>query len=173
MRRIAWIAVAGLAAAQLWGAGFNSKQVAESATWVVHADLESLRQTQLGGFLMSKLTTGDAANKLAAFAAVFGFDPRQDLNTVTLYGKSKDPTHSVVLAGGKFNESQLVTLLKANGTYQSLTFGRYTLHSWIDADKAAEGRKYGAFHPSGVILASRGQEALQEALEVLDGSRGA
>ena len=171
MKRALVSVLAVLTAGQVWAAGFQSKQVSSSATWVVHADVEKLRQTQVGGFILGKLNEGEAANKLAAFAAVFGFDPRKDLNTVTLYGKSKDPAQSVVLAGGTFNGDQLVTLLKANNTYESQAYGTYTIHSWIDEKKPNEGRQYGCLHPGGTILISHGADMLKEALDVLDGKQ--
>ena len=70
--------LAVLLAGQCWGGTFRSTQVSSGATWVVHADLEQLRQTQLGAFVTNELSAGPLADKLAAFAAVFGFDPRKD-----------------------------------------------------------------------------------------------
>jgi hypothetical protein len=171
MKRM-WLSVAiAVMAVQGWAAPFSGKQVSTAATWVVHADLEQLRQTQMGTFLVTQMGQGQAADKIAAFSAVFGFDPRKDLKTITLYGKSKDQAQSVVLAGGTFNETQLVTLLKANDSYQTYTFGSHVLHSWIDDKKPAEGRQYGAFHPLGLVAISHGRDMLQEALSVLDGSQ--
>ena len=172
MKRVIGSLVLGLVASQAWAAGFQSRQVSAGATWVVHADLERLRQTQLGAYLTNKLSAGPAADKLAAFQAVFSFDPRKDLNTLTLYGKSQDPAQSVALLGGRFNETQLVTLVKANDSYQSQAFGQHTIHSWIDDKKPNEGRQYGCFHPSGFLVISHGQEMIQEAVEVLDHTRG-
>ena len=168
MKRVLGSLVVGLLACQVWAAGFESKQVSAGATWVAHVDLEQLRQTQLGSYLTNKLSVGPAADKLAAVQAIFSFDPRKDLNTVTLYGKSQDPAQSVALLGGTFNEARLITLVKANDSYQTLVFGKHTLHSWIDDKKPNEGRQYGCFHPSGVLVISRGQAMVQEALDVLD-----
>jgi hypothetical protein len=169
MRRIMVFAVAGLLAAQAWAKPFQVAQVSDSATWVVHADLDALKATQVGGFLLEKLNTGDAANKMAAFTAIFGFDPRRTLNTITLYGKDKAPEKSVLMAEGLFDQVQLLTLLKANSTYTEQPYGTYTIHSWIDAKKPHEGRQYGSFHPGGLVLISRGDAMLKEALDVLDG----
>lgn len=168
MKRLAVVVLAGLAASQAFGGAFQSAQVSESARWVVHADLDLLKQTQVGGFLMDQLNTGDMADKVAAMAAILQFDPRKDLNSITLYGKSKTPDDGIVLFAGKFNVNQLVTLLKANDTYQASQYGNHAVHSWVDDKKPAQDRKYAAAH-SGKILITKGLPMLQEALDVLDG----
>jgi len=161
----------GVVALQGWAAPFSGSQVSAAATWVVHVDFEHLRQTQMGTFFADQLSQGKAADQIAAFSAIFRFDPRKDVKAVTVYGRSEGQTQSVMLASGTFNESNLVTLLKANNSYQSSLFGTHIIHSWIDDKKPAEGRQYGSFHSSGVIAISHGLEMLQEALSVLDGGK--
>ncbi len=168
MKKLAVMMVAGLAAIQVFGGVFQSKQVSDSARWVVHADLDLLKQTQVGGFVMEQLNSGAMSDKVAAMAAILQFDPRKDLNAVTLYGKSKNPDEGIALFTGKFNENQLVTLLKANESYQATLHGGTSIHSWIDAKKPGQGRQYAAAH-SGKILIGKGLPMLQEALDVLDG----
>ncbi len=173
MKRAGMMALAVLAAGQVWAAAFDGSRVSAGATWVVHADLVALRALPLGQFVVNKLGSGDSGKKLAAFTAIFGCDPLKDLRTLDLYGKSRDPAQSVFLAEGTFDGGRLVTLLQANDTYQSQAFGAYTIHSWVDEKKPAEGRQYGCLHPSGTLLISRGRAMLEEALDVLDGKRPA
>jgi len=171
MKRAGLMAAAVLAAGTAWAGAFDAARVPAGATWVVHADLSALRPTPMGQFLVNELGSGVAGNKLAAFAAIFGFDPLKDLQTITLCGKSKDPTQSVVMVAGAFDKDRLVTLLEANDTYESQPFGAYTIHSWVDEKKPAEGRQYGCVHPSGTLVISHGREMIEETLQVLDGKR--
>jgi hypothetical protein len=122
----------------------------------------------VGSFLVSQLQTGDNANKIEALAAILQFDPRKDITGVTLYGKDRDPRQAVAIFNGTFNVAQLVTLLKANSTYQALDHGTTPIHSWIDEKKPGE-RTYGCAH-SGKILISQGLPMLKEAVDVLGGS---
>lgn len=169
MKRTAVVAGIGLVAWSAWAGPFNQGQVASTAKWVVHADMDTLRQTQIGQFAMEKLAAGDSGAKMAAAAAIFQFDPLRDLSSLTVYGKSKAPEDGVVLVAGAFNEAHLLTLLRANASYQTDVYGGRAIHSWIDENKPAEGRKYGAFHSPRLIAISQGLPMLHEALDVLDG----
>jgi hypothetical protein len=161
--------VVAVAATVSWAAPFQSSQVADTARWVVHADVEGLKITQVGTYVWNLMNEGNAANKLGAFSALLGFDPRKDVNSVTLYGKSKDPSQSVALLSGTFNQDHLVALLKGNDSYEALSNGTGTIHSWVDDKKPAEGRQYGCFHGTNQMLISRGLDMLKESLDVLDG----
>ncbi len=173
MKKLVILLAAGLTVTQAFGAGFENKSVSDSAKWVVHADLDLIKQTQMGGLILNQLNTGDIANKLAAMTAVLRFDPLKDLADVTLYGQSKNPAEAVAVFGGAFNEPHLTTLLKANASYEPVAYGQYTIHSWIDEGKSAQARKYGCIHSSGKLLISQGLPMLKEALDVLDGTHPA
>lgn len=173
MKKLAILVAAGLTVAQAFGAGFQSKVVSDSAKWVVHADMDLIKQTELGGLLMNQLKTGQIANQLAAMTAMLRFDPLKDLADVTLYGQSKNPAEAVAVFSGTFNEEHLATLLKANPSYEASTHGRYTIHSWMDDGKPAEPRQFGCVSASGKLLISQGLPMVQEALDVLDGKHAA
>ena len=167
MKKLAVIVAMGLVTGQVMAASFQPKVVSDSAKWVLHADLDLLKKTQVGAFVVSQLSAGEAGNKLAALSAVLQFDPRKDLSGITLYGSAKDPQQAVAIFDGTFNTAQLVTLLKANSTYEAVTNGSDTIHSWID-DKKPGARMYGCSH-SGKILISQGLPMIKESLAVLSG----
>lgn len=168
MKKLAILAVAGLMAGQVWAGAFQAKTVSDSARWVLHADLDQMKETQLGTFVTDKLEAGEAGNKMAALAAILQFDPRKDLKGVTLYGKSRDPLEAVALFEGTFNVPQLVTLLKANPSYETVSHGSIPIHSWID-EKKPDVRMYGCAL-SGKVLISQGLPMMREALDVLGGT---
>lgn len=173
MKKLAIMVAAGLVAGQVFAAAFQNKDVSDSAQWVVHADLELLKQTQVGAYLITQLNTGDVSNKMAAMAAVLRFDPRKDLASVTLYGKSKIPEEGVALFSGAFDVNQLVTLLKANKSYEAAAHRGHAIHSWIDDQKPGQKRQFGCAFSPGRILISQGLPILKEALDVLDGAHAA
>jgi hypothetical protein len=171
MKKLALVLAAGMVAGQVLAGSFQAKMVSDSARWVVHADLELLKQTTVGSFLVNQLDAGDTGNKMAALSAILQFDPRKDLTGVTMYGQSREPSAAVAVFSGTFNVPQLVTLLKANPSYESAAHGGNTIHSWVDEKKPGE-RSYGCAH-SGKILIGQGLPMLKEALDVLDGKHAA
>ncbi len=163
---------------QVMAGQYKSSDISSDAKWVVHADLAQLRATQFGGHLLEKMRSEDAQNRFAAFQAIFNFDPRTDLDGLTLYGYGKTKQKDgVLIAKGRFDGERLVTLVKANETYEPHSLGGFTVHSWIDKKEAAKAavqgcdpkRSYGCVYADGVILISDSCENVGKAIEVLAG----
>ncbi len=169
IRRLCIVAVFGLSAFAVCAGPLQEASVTASARWVMHADMDALRQSEIGRFIMGRLNEGPAANKMAAFTALFGFDPLKDVAEITVYGTSQHPESAVMLVRGRLNENHLAALIKANDTYQAETYGQRTIHSWVDAHRAEEGRKYGCFHSPERLVIGRDLSLLKAALDVLDG----
>ncbi len=147
--------------------------IAANATWVAHADFDRLSDTTFGQYLLDELQKPALEPKFAAFQALFRFDPRRDLRSVTMYGVGANHEDVVALINGRFDTDHLVTLVKANDTYQSSPHRQYTIHSWIDNKKkkpdGAGPRTYAAIHPSGNVIIGRSAELVGLGLDVLDG----
>lgn len=172
-----WMAAAMTAAVATatWAGPFNPADVPAEATWFAHVDVDQLKATQVGKSVMEQLTTGEADKKFAALQAVFNFDPRKDLSGLTVCGSGKK---SFALIRGRFDAERLVTLLRANDGYESATHEGYTVHSWLDENKAKKkgpdkARMFGAFHAGGAIVISEQADVLGLALAVLDGKKPA
>ena len=169
--------VAAVVAVNAWAGPLKLADVSTDAKWVAHLDLLQLRETRLGQYLMEALSTGGAGSKLAVVQAVFNFDPRTDLDGLTMYGKGTAERNGVLLMRGRLDGERLVTLVKANDTYESSTYGSYTVHSWIDDKEArkaeARGREpkrsCGAIFTDGTIVLSDSAENVGRALDVLTG----
>ncbi len=150
--------------------------IANDATWIAHVDFDQLRETALGRHLLDEMQKPEAETKFTAFQAMFRFDPRRDLRAVTMYGVGANHEDAVALINGRFDADHLVTLVKANDTYQSRAHRQYTIHSWIDdKKKKADGtgpRTHAAVHLSGNIVFGRTAELVALGLDVLDGHTG-
>lgn len=169
MKRI--IMVTGLAVAVaggVRGATLNAGQVPASAKWVLHLDVEGLKNTQVGRILMQRLTTGQENNKMNALAAILGSDLRADLAGVTLSGASDAEDENVVMLSGRFNKQQLELFVKANEAYRGEEYRGATLHSWIDEKKKK--RMFGAILGGGErILMSGSAASVKAVLDVMAG----
>lgn len=143
--------------------------VAAAASWVLHLDCDGLRPTAVGKYILGQLDQSEAADKLAAFQTIFGFDPRKQLHGLTLYGSG---TNGVLLVDADFDADQLTTLAKAATDYQSTDYKGHVVGSWIDdKDKKKHGtppRTYGVIRGKQVIFGKQ-ESNITQALDVLDG----
>ncbi len=165
-----WLAVGGMAAGAPAGPVRPSDIPAE-AKWWAHCDVEQFKQTAVGRTFLEMLGEPDVARKLDALKAVFNFDLRTDLDGITACGAGR---RSAVIARGRFDESRLLTLLKAGDGYQELVVDGRTIHSWLDEGKVQKqgrekARMYGAIHRSGAAVLSEQAETAAHVLKVLDG----
>ena len=160
--------LAGLASAE----PFQMAGVATDAKWIVHADIDDLKQTQVGRHILDEMNRDASAAKLDALEAVFNFDPREDLRAVTLYGSDARPDRSVAIIRGTMDTERLVTLVRANDSYQVDDQGPRPIHSWIDEQKPASPRVHGGFLGGGILVMSESPAMVRSALDVLDGRSG-
>ncbi|HOC00495.1 MAG TPA: hypothetical protein PKM43_17320 [Verrucomicrobiota bacterium] len=158
-----WLAQAG---------PFQRGQVSAEAIWCVHMDMQQMKQTQVGQYVMELLSTPEAQDRFTAFQAVFNFDPRLSLHGCTLYSRGLAPSDAVLLVQGDFDADRLVTLARAREGYQSSFHRTYILHSSVDRSRhgraEATHRSYGAIHPHGMLVLGRSESRVAEALDVLD-----
>ncbi|MBN1674271.1 MAG: hypothetical protein JXR37_24695 [Kiritimatiellae bacterium] len=170
-----------LTAGSLFGGPFRQERVAAEAQWVVHADVERFGGSQIGAFILKQLSTAEANNKFAAFQAIFNFDPRSDLQALTLYGQDNLPQHGVALIRGNFDADRLVTLVRAKDTYEEIGYGEHVIHSWLEKKdeepqqkrrgRGYEGPSFGCMHADGTLVMSGDLDTAKAALDVLDGKR--
>ena len=167
--RLAVFSLVGLTASMSVAGPMNPRYVAASAAWVLHLDLDLLKQTEVGKVVMDELNTEDAVRKLAALQAVFKFDPRKDLAGITVYGPDGKPEHGAAILRGSFDADRIVTLLRASDGYQSTSRGNTVIHSWTDANNPDPTRTYGAVAPDGAVALGRSAAAVGSAVDVLAG----
>lgn len=159
--------LAALAAVRVWAGPLQPAQIPRGARWAVHLDFERLKQGELGRFCLAQLGAEQAGNPLAALTSVYAFDPRRDLNSATLAGKSNRPDEGVAIFRGAFDAERLVTLLRASPTYQCQTNHGVAIHSWVDEKKAV--RQYGAIRDGAVVVLGEGLGMVTETLDTLAG----
>src|ERR1043165_9078392 len=67
----------------------NMNWVAPDAAWIVHIDVDAVRGSTIGKFIIANWDKEDEA-ELAAVKAKIGIDPVHDLKGVTVFGKSRN-----------------------------------------------------------------------------------
>jgi len=147
--------------------------VAADAVWVVHLDFDGLKPTVIGQYILEQMNTPEARARLAAFQAVFSFDPRTQLHGVTLYGTGSAPEDGVLVVYADFDPSRLVTLARAAKDSQQTAYRQHTIYSWMDEHKkrrdGGHPRTYAAIDGARVVFGQR-ENRVSQALDVLDGA---
>lgn len=173
MSRLAVLSVvAALAAGSVaLGAEFAPSDVSGDAQWVVHLDVERLLDSQMGDWLMDQVAAAGGNEKLDAFSLLFGFDPREDLGSVTLYGTTLRPDAGVAIVRGEVDHEPLLVLLELNDGHEVFEYGEHDIHRWTQDPEVPgdDGVRFGAFRGDDVTVLARTRGEVEAALDVLDG----
>lgn len=128
---------------------------------MVHADLDAMRDSRTGQAVFSLIEAnhGDRFPSLSAFLAM---QPISDLHGVTLYGDGT-PENSAALIDGKFDRETLESLLKVAKQSAEITHAGTVVHSWLDKGV----KQYASFATENLLVFSRQEEGLKQALDVI------
>mgnify|MGYP000440653348 CR=1 FL=1 len=150
----------------------NLSHIDASAKWLIHLDMESLRTSSLGQFILGEAEKEEIKAKLEAFKAIFSFDPLHDINSLTVYGCSLSPESSTAIINGNFNPERALVIIKANDSYEKVSYGPYAIHKWVD-DNSGEINKihWGCFYKDNTLIIANKKENITQTLDVLDGKK--
>ncbi len=137
--------------------------------WLVHVDVRSALQGEVGAWLREIVARPDVQPKLAALTVITGFDPLKDLASATLCGNMPGEQAAVVLIEGRFEQERLVTLIKAVTGYAASDVGGHTIHRWIDEKKPNKPYIYGSFARVDLIVLGSAEAIVAQALDCVDG----
>ncbi len=147
------------------------EQVSGSANWVVHANQQQFKKTQIGQLIRKELVDLGIEENLSNFAMIFSFHPLDDVRDVTVYGNGKDREKVVVLVDGFFDKERILSILRVNPEYKIIKYGNIVLHQWIDENQKDPNQlMYGCFYKNDLIVMGAGLEAVKLAVDVLNGS---
>lgn len=146
--------------------------VPREPVWVLHIDVDLFRQSTLGQHLLAELEREEHRKRLAAFQAIFRFDPRTALHGLTLYSSSRAQEDGVLLVYADVDAAQLTALAQGAKDHKTLAHRTHTIHHWIDDKRpprdGVPARTYAAIYQSRVVIFGQRAERVMEALDVLD-----
>jgi hypothetical protein len=163
---VSWLAAAGIEAAPL-----AASRVPEDARWVAHIDVDLLKNTAVGAHVLSKLGEPEAARKLEAVQAMFRFDPRKDLKSLTLFGPDKDDLKSVMTLEGNFDAGHLASIIRGGDGYAEHPYEGDVIHEWLQADKGKTNIVFGTLLSSGQIVMGKRRDRVESAIDTLRGRK--
>jgi hypothetical protein len=159
-------------AATLSAAPVDFAQVAADAGWLVHLDVDGLRQAALFQKAYHKLVEDQPnfAKQLDALHTLLAMDVRRDLHGITVYGKRLGAAEGVLLVHADLDPKALAAKAQWLPEHKIIAYGAYELHTWADADGKDPRRTLaGAFYRPTLAVFAPGVDELKAALDVLDG----
>ncbi|WP_367872271.1 hypothetical protein [Luteolibacter sp. Populi] len=145
----------------LFGGELAPAEIPASAQWLLHADLDAMRESETGKAVFAEIEAKHG-DQLKAFKRMFSLHPITDLHDVTLYGDGK-PEHAVALIEGEFEREHMEDVVKAADDYSAGNHDGTTVHSWKDKGT----KQYAAFASDHLLVFSRQEELVKLALVTL------
>jgi len=170
MNRNLWkplLAGSCLLALAVHGGPLQRADVANDPFWFLHVDMDALKQTIFGKYVLTEVAKPEAQQKIAAFQAMFKFDPSKDIHGLTLCGNGQMPQDALLIVYADFDAAHLVTIAGGAKEYKSSEHGTHTIHSWLDDKKPDEPRVYAAIVGNRVIFGQK-ESRIADGLDVLD-----
>ncbi|GAA5115528.1 hypothetical protein JIN84_20295 [Luteolibacter yonseiensis] len=140
---------------------WQPSQISSGAKWMVHADIDAMRESRTGQAVFS-LIEANHEERFPSLTAFFTLQPLDEIHGITLYGDGT-PENSAALIDGKFDRQGLESLLRFADTAAQLTHAGTVVHSWLDDGV----RQYAAFANENLLVFSRQEEGLKRALDTL------
>jgi hypothetical protein len=134
--------------------------VPQDAQWVLHLDVKKFVSTQLYDGL--KNNHFSKFQHLDTISEKLKIDLMKDIDWVTIFGKGKGRSNAVVCLSGNLDKNYLLSLLAQEKDHREITYGKHTIHSW-------RGSHAGAFATNHLVLLGSDEEAVKNALDVIDG----
>jgi hypothetical protein len=171
MKQIAFALAAGFAAVASPAATFQPGQVMPEARWVAHIDLDQLKGTQVGRYMVEKLNSPEEARKFAALDAMFHLDPRTDLRSLTAFGTTSDEKSSVAIVDADFDVKHIATILGAGEGYSETDHQGDKIMTWLDIKPGRTNRTYGCLLSARQAVIGQDPANVRAAIDTLRGRR--
>ncbi len=168
---VSTFAALALLAAVGQAAPLESKNVAADAKWVVHVDVDAVRDSHVvqKAFETCPLLKNDSGKHFDMIRDKIGVDLRKDLHGITLYGRDTDKTHGVAIVFATVNEKLLLEKAEKATDHKVTKHGEIDIHSWTQKHGAKTHPAAGAFYKPDVLVFAASVEGVAAAIDVLDG----
>ena len=167
---IAPFAVLALAAAVGQAAPFEAKNVAADAKWVIHVDVDAVRDSHVvqKAFQTCPMLK-DSGKHSDMIRDKAGVDLRKDLHGLTLYGPDADKKHAVAIVFSTVNQKLLLDKAAKATDHKVTKHGSIDIHSWTVKHGSKTETAAGAFYKPDVLVFAADAQRVGAAIDVLDG----
>ncbi len=150
----------------------NTADIGADAKWVFHFDWEKYRTTETHLMIRETPARAKAEAKIAVATAMLGFNPLEDIDSITAYGNDYKQGTGAVIIKGLLDPQKATVLLEKNKTHKTEAYGTYTIHIWT-ANRGPRHSKDNAcaFYNDSTVIISKTTTAVKAAIDVLNGKK--
>ena len=134
-------------------APLETKNVAADAKWVVHVDVDAVRDSLIvkKAFETCPMLK-DSGKHFDMIRDKAGVDLRKDLHGITVYGPDTDRTHAVAIVFSTVNEKLLLDKAQHATDHKVTKHGEIEIHSWTQKRGEKTHAAAGAFYKADVLV---------------------
>ena len=151
-------------------APFQSKNIAADAKWVIHVDVDAVRDSQI---VKKAFATCPILKNSGMFFDMIrdkvGVDLRKDLHGITLYGPDSDKKHAVAIVYSTVNKKLLIEKAQKASDHKVTKRDGIEIHSWTVKHFGKTEPGAGAFYQNEAIVFAANAEGVGKAIDVLSG----
>lgn len=119
------------AAATAAAAELKPSHVSADAKWLMHLDVDQVRQSTLGERLGEEVASKERAQKRLDWVHErYGIDLRQDLHGLTAWGSTYAPHEGVLILHADYDREKVLAVVKDEPGYKTTQHGDDTIHTW-------------------------------------------
>lgn len=160
-----------MVAAAAQAAPFQSKDIAADSKWVIHVDVDAIRDN----YIVKKAfetcpMLKDSGKHFDKIREKIGIDLRKDLHGITLYGPDAGHRHAVAIVYTSVDQKLLLEKAEKASDHKVRKHGDFEIHSWTMKHGSKSDTAAGAFYKSDAIVFAASAEGVGKAIDVLDGS---
>jgi hypothetical protein len=163
-------AALALATVAVPAAPFQSKNIAAGAKWVIHVDVDAIRDSKI--VKKAFATCPILKNSGMVFDMIrdkAGIDLRKDLHGITLYGPDSDKKHAVAIVFATVNKTLLTEKAQKAADHKLTRRGGIEIHSWTAKHFGKTEPGAGAFYKDDAIVFAADVDGVSKAIDVLSG----
>src|SRR5690606_8321871 len=108
----------------------NTQGVPDSSSWVIHVDVDALRDSSIGKLVLEELNKPEMTEQLAMVKTMIGMDPRTALHGITLFGTAMNDQDGVAVIDADLDVEQLKSLAGTAKGHTTSTNGTHEIHHW-------------------------------------------
>jgi hypothetical protein len=151
-------------------APLETKNVAANATWVVHVDVDAIRDSQIvqKAFATCPMLK-ESGKHFDMIRDKAGVDLRKDLHGITVYGPDAEKTHAVAIVFSTVNQKLLLEKAEHAADHKVTKHGAIDIHSWTHKHHEKTETAAGAFYKPDVLVFAATPQGVAAAIDVLDG----
>jgi len=151
-------------------APLETKNVAADAKWVLHVDVDAVRDSLIvkKAFETCPMLK-DSGKHFDMIRDKAGVDLRKDLHGVTVYGSDADRTHAVAIVFSTVNDKLLLDKAQHATDHKVTKHGEIEIHSWTQKRGEKSHPAAGAFYKADVLVFAASVQGVAAAIDVLDG----